>query len=78
MKQPWFKMTGIFMKPVSFAGWLILGAALAYLVWAFFDIDSRSHSVSDTLMNWVFNCLIIAVAYTIIAGLTLFFRKRNV
>ncbi|MDB5232875.1 MAG: hypothetical protein JWN76_3680 [Chitinophagaceae bacterium] len=78
MKLPWFKMTGLFMKPISVAGWLIFIAAILYLAWTFYDIDSRSHSVSDTLINWVFNGLIIGVAYTIVAGLTLLFNKRNV
>ena len=78
LKQPWFKMSGAFMKPVAPAGWAVLIAALAYLLWTFYDIDSRSHSVSDTLINWVFNGLIIAVGYTVLAGLTLLIKKRKV
>jgi hypothetical protein len=48
-------------------GWIILMAALAYAVFVFIDIDSRSHSVSDTLMNFVFNLLIIYAVYSFIA-----------
>lgn len=71
MKFPWFKKSGLFLKPVSLAGWLVLLMAIAYTIWSFFDIDSRSHSVSDTLINWVLNGIITALAYTLIAGLTL-------
>ena len=34
---------------------MILIAAIVYAVYMFIDIDSRSHSVSDTLMNFFFN-----------------------
>lgn len=33
-------------------------------------IDSRSHSASDTLINFVFYVLIIGVAYNLVAYLT--------
>ena len=56
--------------PVSPLGWIILAAATGYAVYLFIDIDSRSHSVSDTLMNWVFNCLIVGVMYSVIGFLT--------
>ena len=46
MKLSWFKQTGIFMKPVTIQGWMIFLAAIAFIVWSFFEIDSRSHSVS--------------------------------
>jgi hypothetical protein len=67
MHLPWFKRAGIFFLPVTFAGWIILLAAIAYAVYVFIDIDSRSHSVSDTLINFVFSCLIIAAVYSLIA-----------
>jgi hypothetical protein len=70
MKLPWFKRTGIFFIPITFPGWIILISALAYTVYTFIDIDSRSHSVSDTLMNFVFNLVLITVAYSVIAFLT--------
>jgi len=67
MNIKWFKRKGILFLPVSLVGWLIALAAIGYCVFLFIDIDSRSHSVSDTLMNFVFNALIVAVAYSIIA-----------
>lgn len=70
MKSPWFKRIGIFFIPKSIIGWLILIGGLAYAVYVFIDIDSRSHSVSDTLINFVFNLLIICVVYSLIAYLT--------
>ena len=66
----WFVRKGIFYRPVSLFGWLILAAAVAYLAWAFVDIDSRSHSVSDTLINWFFNMLLAGLAYSIVGYFT--------
>jgi len=73
MKIKWFVRKGILFFPVSLIGWLIAIAALGYCVYLFIDIDSRSHSVSDTLMNFVFNALLVLVAYSIIA----FFTSRE-
>jgi hypothetical protein len=65
-----FKRKGIFFFPSSILGWMILAAAFIYSVYIFIDIDSRSHSVSDTLINFVFNACIIAAVYSMIAFLT--------
>jgi hypothetical protein len=70
MKLPWFKRSGIFFIPVSIIGWIILLSGLAVAVYIFKDIDSRSHSASDTLINFVFYLLIIGAVYSIIAYLT--------
>ena len=70
MKLPWFKRTGIFFIPTSFFGWLLFLTGLVYAVYLFLDIDSKSHSVSDTLINFVFNLLIIGAIYSLIAYLT--------
>jgi hypothetical protein len=70
MNFHWFARRGIFFLPSSLPGWIILLAAIAFLVWTFIDIDSRSHSVSDTLMNFVFHGLIVAVVYSLIAFFT--------
>ena len=70
MKLSWFKPKGIFFVPVTFVGWVILIATLVYTIYTFRDIDSRSHSASDTLMNFAFHLLIIAAVYTVIAMLT--------
>jgi uncharacterized membrane protein len=70
MNFPWFKRIGIFFLPKSFIGWLILLAGAVYAVYIFIDIDSRSHSASDTLINFFFNLLIIAAVYSLIAFFT--------
>jgi hypothetical protein len=70
MKLHWFRRVGIFFVPISLPGWLILAAGAACAVYAFIDIDSRSHSVSDALMNFVFSVLIIGAVYSLAAYLT--------
>jgi fructose-specific phosphotransferase system IIC component len=70
MKMKWFERKGIFFIPVSVIGWLIAGVSIGYCVHLFIDIDSRSHSVSDTLMNFVFNALIVAIVYSVLAYFT--------
>jgi drug/metabolite transporter (DMT)-like permease len=69
MNLPWFKRNGIFFIPTSVVGWLIVLAGLIYAVYIFIDIDSTSHSVSDTLISFVFNLLIIGAVYSLIAYL---------
>ena len=70
MKRQWFTRKEGLPVPSSFVGWLVLVAAVAYLVWKFLDIDSRSHSASDTLMNFAIQVLIVAVLYALIALFT--------
>ena len=70
MKLNWFTRKGIFFFPASIAGWLIAVAAVAYAIYLFIDIDRRSHSVSDTMINWMFNLLIIGVVYSIVGFFT--------
>jgi len=53
--------------PSSIAAWVLTAATLIYLVALFIDIDRRSHSVSDTLINFVFNALLVAAAYIAVA-----------
>lgn len=70
MKFPWFKRNGIFFIPITIMGWLLLAVGLAYAVYLFIDIDSRSHSVSDTLINFIFNLFILGIVYSLMAFLT--------
>lgn len=69
MELNWFIRKRIFFLPHSVVGWVIFMAAIAYAIYLFIDIDSRSHSASDTLINWVFNCLIVGVGYSLIGFL---------
>ena len=70
MKLPWFKRIGIIFLPLSVIGWIISLFAISVSVYEFIDIDSRSHSVSDTLINFVFRLLIVFAFYSLIAYLT--------
>jgi hypothetical protein len=69
MQLPWFKRIGLFIIPVTVAGWLILVTGLVYTGYSFIEIDSRSHSVSDTLRPFIIRFLIIASVYYFIAWL---------
>ncbi|MFZ1678716.1 MAG: hypothetical protein WBP41_09515 [Saprospiraceae bacterium] len=70
MKSFRFRRIGIFFIPVSFPSWVVLFAVVGYAVYVFIDIDSRSHSVSDTMINFVFNLMIIGGIYSVIGFLT--------
>jgi hypothetical protein len=66
----WFVRKGLFFKPSSIVGWGLLTVTLAYCVLAFIEVDKHSHSVSDTLINWIFRVILIGLAYSIIAYFT--------
>ena len=70
MNFPWFKRIGIFFLPKTLMGWIILLVGIVYAVYSFIDIDSRSHSASDTLINFVFMLFIINAVYSLIAFIT--------
>ena len=70
MKLPWFKRIGIFFIPTGFIGWGIMLAGIIFAVYKFIDIDSRSHSASDTLRPFFLYLLIIGLIYAFIAFLT--------
>jgi hypothetical protein len=70
MNFPWFRRSGIFFIPATIAGWVILLAGIVFAIYSFMDIDGRSHSVSDTMINFVFMLLIIGAVYSLIAYLT--------
>jgi len=55
MAKPWFKAKkyGWGGTPASWQGWTILGLYVILVVKLFIYYDSRSHSVSDTLINFV-------------------------
>ena len=70
MKFPWFILRGVIFLPITLPGWLIFLAGLAYAIYNFIRIDRVSHSVSDTLSNWVFNLFFVVLAYYVIAFVT--------
>ena len=56
MKKLWFrrKLYGWGWVPTSWEGWVVTIAYVTGLVLIFRDVDSRQHSVSDTLLNFDF------------------------
>jgi hypothetical protein len=70
MKFPWFLLRGVIFIPITLAGWLIALIAVAFSIWDFIRIDRVSHSVSDTLSNWVFNIFFVVLAYYAVAYFT--------
>jgi len=49
MNRKWFREFGLLYLPVSIPGWLATLLALAFCIHIFIFVDSRSHSVTDTL-----------------------------
>lgn len=70
MKPQWFKRKGIFFIPKSLIGWAIMLIGIIYAIYIFIDLDSRSHSASDTLRPFFIYLLLIGLAYTLITFLT--------
>ena len=70
MKLNWFTRKGIIYWPASIIGWVILALAASYAIYTFVEIDNHSHSVSDTMINFVFNLLMIGLMYTVIGYFT--------
>jgi hypothetical protein len=74
---PWFGRTGLLVYPISVPGLLISIAVLGYLVYSFIDIDSRSHSASDTLRPFIITSVMVYVIYCVIALVTGSIIRRN-
>ena len=70
MNFPWFRRVGAIFIPTHFMGWLIALAAAVFSGYEFIQIDRRQHSVSDTMINFVFMLLIIGSVYSLVAFLT--------
>jgi hypothetical protein len=67
---PFFKRSPVFGSPASPVGWLIIALYVIYDIYSFWEIDSRSHSVSDTLINRVFNAVLAAAVLVMIMWIT--------
>jgi hypothetical protein len=62
MKRSWFVSWGWIHRPVSLAGFVLVGLALAFCVQVLIAVDANSHSASDTLYGifpYVVPCLIL-------------------
>jgi hypothetical protein len=70
-KKYWFKpkrFWGWFAAyyPVSAGGWAVTIIAFAVLVWKFREVDSKSHSGSDTLLAFAPWFILVGLALDII------------
>jgi hypothetical protein len=70
MGRKWFraKRYGYGWYPSSWQGWLVLLVYLVDVIGASLLIDKKSHSVSDTLMDWfpimfVLTIILIVICY---------------
>lgn len=70
MKPIWFKRKGVFFVPASITGWAIMLACIIAAVYFFIDIDSRSHSASDTIRPFLVDLLMIILVYRLVAYFT--------
>lgn len=62
MKQYW----------TNWKAWLIVGVYVWFVLWDFQRIDSQSHSVSDTLLNFIPDTIILTAILIFI-----YFRMRK-
>jgi len=60
---------GYSLSQLHLAGWVLLLSAIADVVFMSLEIDAKSHSVSDTWLNFAFNLIIINHVYSFIAFL---------
>lgn len=65
LARPWFvrKRYGWGWTPVTWQGWLFLFIFLGLTAWNFLRIDRTSHSVSDTLMDFIPQTLILIIVF---------------
>jgi hypothetical protein len=62
MKKPWFVRWGWIHRPISPMGFGLVVIAAIFCVQVFVAVDSRSHSVSDTLYGvfpYIVPCLML-------------------
>lgn len=70
MRFPWFRKYGLLCLPVTAMGWIVVLAFAAFTVFLFMDIDSRSHSASDTLRPFAVDLVLLFIVYSFIGFLT--------
>lgn len=66
----WFVRQGLFYKPNSPMGWLLLCIAICFAIYEFLIINSKLHSLSDVILNWGGHLVIIVAVYYTIGFLT--------
>lgn len=69
-KYHWFKNTRLGLMPTGAVGWVITLAFIGILIIKFWLIDSASHSISDSIINFYPYILFYSAIYLILAYLT--------
>jgi hypothetical protein len=69
--QYWFKAhkSGYGWHPSTWQGWLVIVLYLGFLIHSFIQVDSHSHSNSDTLIGFLPRFLIFTALLTILTYL---------
>ncbi|HVA96993.1 MAG TPA: hypothetical protein VND99_05025 [Candidatus Acidoferrales bacterium] len=70
-RQYWFNAnkSGYGWHPANWKGWVILLLYIIFLVQSFFQVDLKSHSVSDTLIGFFPRFLLFTAILTVITYL---------
>jgi uncharacterized membrane protein YesL len=72
MRTPWFKRnkwkSG--WVPLNWRGWLVMLVYLIALIYDFYTLDQKSHSVSDTLMPFFLHLILLSGILSIICYFT--------
>ena len=77
MEKPWFRRSGILYFPNATMGWVFLILLLIYWVYTFIGVDRHSHSLSDTLINFVFNALFGLFVYHLVGYISVKEFKKS-
>ncbi|MFI5222353.1 MAG: hypothetical protein ACHQK8_08515 [Bacteroidia bacterium] len=72
-----FTKKRIFFLPSSVLAWVALGSSAAYLVYEFVEIDTDSHSASDTLINFAYHVILVWSLYSVFAMLALLMTNKS-
>lgn len=72
MSKAWFKLNKqrIGWMPISWQGWVLTIAYVAFTIYNFFRIESTSHSTSNMIMNFILQTLIVTGFFSTICYLT--------
>ncbi len=70
-EQYWFKAnkSGYGWHPGCWQGWVVIALYIGLLVHSFIQIDSKTHSASDTLLGFLPRFLLFSALLTIITYL---------
>ena len=67
LRKVHFKKKGLFFIPRSVIAWVIFSISIAYLSYSLFELNNRSHSISDLLLNFLLQLVITWSIFTTVA-----------